>query len=108
MKVKVDKKNGVVIAYGSYKSCLIKAIAVCKEDVFDEEFGIQLAKKKYAVQRSKVKRGVHKAALAYAKERYRKLGNFIRMETELVEHFDAMIEESKQIVRDFVDEKFEK
>ena len=51
MRVKIDKPNKVVIAEKYFKGKKIRAIARCKEeDMFDEDFGEELAEKKLEIK----------------------------------------------------------
>lgn len=56
MKVKVDSVNGVVIATGNLYGKRIKAISRCsKEDTFNEDFGVKLAKQRFKIKKTKAK-----------------------------------------------------
>ena len=92
MKIKVDKENKVVVAYGNYRGKKIKAVAVCKEPVFDEEFGMELARRKYKIRER------------YAKMRWHE--SWVSSLNYLKSKIDAMIEDHNKCA-DFLDSKMQ-
>lgn len=64
MKIHVDKKNNRVIATGYYSGKKIRSIAHCREPVFDEDFGIELAKKKYSIKLVEAKKRLHERTVS--------------------------------------------
>lgn len=102
MKIKVDRDNRVVIAKGGFEGKKIVAVAVChNDDAFDEEFGIQLATKKYNIKKRQAKLRKYEKIISA----YNELIDWAIKQRDMYEDFADAVE--KKIAADAYDcEKF--
>lgn len=108
MKIKVDKENKVVIAYGGYRGKRIRAVAVCKEPVFDETFGTELAKKKYKIKERYAKLRWHESWVSYLNNLKHKIDAMIVDHNNCANFLDTKMQSEIQECEDFVNKYFEK
>ena len=106
MMIKVLPNNNRVIAYGSYRGKRIKAIAVCNEDSFDKDFGVELAKKKYGVAKCKVKIDMHKKNISALKDMIKWCENMIDAENRSMDMVKTNLAIKESELTDFVESKF--
>jgi hypothetical protein len=102
MRIKVLKDNNRVIATGSIAGRKIKAIAVCNEDNFDENVGIDLATRKYKIREKMAKRDSHKAAISSLNKLIAWCENQKEAEENLVALHNQRIAEMEQEYNDHV------
>ena len=106
MKIHVDRKNNRVIAYGSYRGKRIKAIAHCREDFFNEELGIKIAKMKYDILQTKAQKQFHDN---YVRELHKNiLWSFheIDAENDVLENLSHKVENKIENYHKFLSENF--
>lgn len=99
MKIKVDEKNGVVIAKGRVDGLTVstgigdivcepvytQAVAVCKSpDVFNAEYGERLASKKFKFKEVNARMGMHISAVKAMRSAIDKLEHAIESENMII------------------------
>lgn len=108
MKIKVDRENKAIIAYGGYRGKRIRAVAVCKEPVFDEAFGTELAKRKYKIKERYAKLRWHENCVSYFTMLKRKIDSMILDHNKCADFLDAKVQSEIQECEEFVNNYFAK
>lgn len=96
MRIKVDKKNKTIIAETFLKGKKIKAIAHCHDnDVFDENFGKELAIKKL-----NIKKEYHK--MNWHDKEVRRLEKLIKWAENQIDYHNIEAEKLEEKVRNLI------
>ena len=106
MKIRVDNKNKVVIAEGHYRGKKIKTIAKCNEDVFDEEFGKQLAEKKYDIKEYVARKNYHRKYMNMLHRTVLRCYVLIEEEQNIIDSLNAKISIKEKEINEFVSDYF--
>lgn len=106
MKITFDKKNKRTIANGIYMGKPIKAIAVCGEDTFDEEFASELVTKRYKLKKYERRMNIHEKRVAMY-ERLIELAKIqMREEQKIVDSMLLNLRKKEDNIQEFVDNHF--
>lgn len=89
MKITVDSKNKVVIASEYHHSKKVTAISRCLEDVFDENFGVDMAKRNLDLKMVRVKARDHESYRSQLKAIIKWCEKEIENETKIIDGMDA-------------------
>lgn len=107
MKIVVDKENKVVIARGTCKGKIIKAVAVCKEQNFDENFGKELAKKKYKIKEKYTKMRWHESEIAKLKKQIKSMTEVLSEHNRCADAIDKKLQNDIIEIEKFLKKYFE-
>ena len=108
MKIKVDRENKAVVAYGFYLGKRIKAVAVCKESYFDESFGVELATKKYKIKKRYIKMMMYESKIKELNKQKEHADLLLKEYNRIVEGIDSKIMKDSYECECFVNKYFEK
>lgn len=106
MKIRVDKENKCVIAIGSCKGKRVKVVTHCKEEKFDENFGIELTKKKYKIKKETIKKELHDKYIKKLHETVLWCFNQIKYEEDIVKDLAEKIRKETKECNEFINEYF--
>ena len=108
MKVKIDEKNKVCIAYGSFRGKKIKAVAVCKEPEFDKIFGEKLARRKYKVKETYAKLKWHQSIINEMNQEIERLNAELKWHNKCADYLDSKLQKEIFECENIVDNYFNK
>lgn len=107
MKIKIDKENKAIIAEGWCRGKRIKAVAVCREPHFDEEFGVKLAKMKYKIKEKQAKLKWHESVLVECRRLQKTINSMITNHNNCAENIDISIQNAVLDCEKFVNNYLE-
>lgn len=107
MRVKVDYANKAVIAEIIRKGNYFKGVSVCsKEDTFDEDFGIKLAKAKCFLKKNIAQKKMHEKAVKIMEKEVKRLTSAIKSESEVILEIAEKIETNNKDIRKIISDKY--
>lgn len=106
MKIHVDEKNNRVIATGYRNGRMIRAIANCQEPEFNEEFGRELATKKYNIKYEMVRQREHESVVRALHRMVLWCYKVIDDEQEIINRIHTKVDNLSCDCKNFVDEYF--